>query len=57
VHTQLSTKNKRPEVLGRSTGPQDQQNSGDDDVTSISYLPTTFMTLFFLAASLLLGYL
>jgi len=26
-------------------------------VTSISYLPTTFTTLFFLAASLLLGYI
>jgi len=26
-------------------------------VTSISYLPATFTTLFFLAASLLLGYI
>jgi hypothetical protein len=27
------------------------------EVTSISYLPATFTTLFFLAASLLLGYI
>jgi hypothetical protein len=34
------------------------QNTGDlSKVTSISYLPTTFTTLFFLAASLLLGYI
>ena len=32
-------------------------NTGADEVTSISYLPATFTTLFFLAAGLLLGYL
>jgi hypothetical protein len=30
-------------------------NTGADEVTSISYLPQTFATLFFIAASLLLG--
>jgi hypothetical protein len=30
-------------------------NTGADEVTSISYLPATFTTLFFLAAALLLG--
>lgn len=29
--------------------------TGVDEVSSISYLPQTFTTLFFLAASLLLG--
>jgi hypothetical protein len=50
--------NKRPEALARSAGPQDQmEHRGSLEVTSISYLPTTFTTLFFLAASLLLGYI
>jgi hypothetical protein len=47
-------KNKRPETLARSAGPQ---ATGDSSLTSISYLPATLTTLFFLAASLLLGYL
>jgi hypothetical protein len=33
----------------------DPDNTGADEVTSISYLPQTFATLFFIAASLLLG--
>jgi hypothetical protein len=48
------TKNKRPEALARSAGPQETSGS---QLTSFSYLPTSFTTLFFLAASLLLGYL
>jgi len=40
-------------MLGRSIGPQE---TGDSALT-FSYLPTTFTTLFFLAASLLLGYM
>jgi hypothetical protein len=34
-----------------------QANTGADEVTSVSYLPATFTTLFFLAAALLLGLL
>jgi len=33
----------------------DATTTGVDEVSSISYLPQTFTTLFFLAASLLLG--
>jgi len=33
------------------------EHRGSFEVTSISYLPATFTTLFFLAASLLLGYI
>jgi hypothetical protein len=33
------------------------KNTGADEVTSISYLPATFTTLFFLAAGLLLGFI
>jgi hypothetical protein len=37
---------------------EQQKNTGDlSEVTSISYLPTAITTLFFLAASLLLGYI
>jgi hypothetical protein len=49
--------NKRPEALARSAGPQQQWNRGFFEVTAISYLPTTFTTLFVLAAGLLLGYI
>jgi hypothetical protein len=52
-----SSKNKRPEAFARSAGPQYRLEMGIDEVTSFSYLPATFTTLFFLAASLLLGYL
>jgi hypothetical protein len=38
-------------------GRNKHQEMGIDEVTSFSYLPATFTTLFFLAASLLLGYL
>jgi hypothetical protein len=55
VQTHLSIKNKRLEALARGAGPQDLR--GPLEVTSFSYLPTTFTTLFFLAASLLLGYM
>jgi hypothetical protein len=34
-----------------------REHRGFFEVTSISYLPTTFTTLFFLAAGLLLGYI
>jgi hypothetical protein len=47
-------KNKRPETLARSARPQE---TGDPSLTTCSYLPATLTTLFFLAASLLLGYL
>jgi hypothetical protein len=33
------------------------EHRGFSEVPSISYLPATFATLFFLAASLLLGYI
>jgi hypothetical protein len=33
------------------------RNPGKFELTSFSFLPTTFTTLFFLAASLLLGYM
>jgi hypothetical protein len=49
-----SIKNKRPEALARSDGPQETSGS---PLTSLSYLPAAFTTLFFLAASLLLGYM
>jgi len=49
-----SIKNKRPEAFARNAGPQ--ENPGVP-LTSFSYLPATFTTLFFLAASLLLGYM
>jgi hypothetical protein len=39
----------------RSAGRAGQANTGADEVTSFSYLPATFTTLFFLAAALLLG--
>jgi hypothetical protein len=47
----------------RTSGPKRSQEapgrkkSGDVQLTSFSYLPATFTTLFFLAASLLLGYM
>jgi hypothetical protein len=55
----------------RSHSPRDQEkaarsarkkrraarNPGKFELTSFSFLPTTFTTLFFLAASLLLGYM
>jgi hypothetical protein len=52
-------------VSRRPSGPKrsqeapgrDNKNTGDFQVTSISFLPTTFTTLFVLAASLLLGYI
>jgi hypothetical protein len=45
----------------RTTGPKRSPRSagllhGADEVTSISYLPQTFATLFVIAASLLLGF-
>jgi hypothetical protein len=46
--------NKRPEAFARSAGSP-QEHRGFFAVTSISFLPTTFTTLFVLAASLLLG--
>jgi hypothetical protein len=50
--------NKRPEALARSAGPQKtEEHRGLSEVTSISFLPTTFTTLFALAAALLLGYI
>jgi hypothetical protein len=49
--------NKRPEALARSAGSQDQRTPGTFEAMSISFLPTTFTTLFALAVSLLLGYL
>jgi hypothetical protein len=41
----------------RSEEAQGRKNPGIFEVTSFSFLPTTFTTLFFLAASLLLGYM
>jgi len=47
----------------RTSGPKRSQEApgrkkpGIFEVSSFSYLPTTFTTLFFLAASLLLGYM
>jgi len=52
-HTRLSIKNTRPETLFKKR--RAVTNTGADEVTSISYLPATFTTLFFLAAALLLG--
>jgi hypothetical protein len=45
------------EAPGREIGRMKANESGKNEVTSFSYLPTTFATLFFLAASLLLGYI
>ena len=47
---------RHPTVLrnARQEAP-DATTTGVDEVSSISYLPQTFTTLFFLAASLLLG--
>ncbi|HEU4780802.1 MAG TPA: hypothetical protein VFS58_13050 [Steroidobacteraceae bacterium] len=45
------------EALARSAGPQNLAHTRIDEVTSISYLPATFTTLFTLAAGLLLGYI
>ena len=52
-HTRHSIKNKRPETLFKKR--RAVTDTGADEVTSISYLPATFTTLFFLAAALLLG--
>jgi len=52
-HTQGEFKNKRLPALDKRR--EGQANTGTDEVTSISYLPATFTTLFFLAAALLLG--
>ena len=41
----------------RSEEAQGRKKPGKFEVTSFSFLPTTFTTLFFLAASLLLGYM
>jgi hypothetical protein len=48
AHTRTSGPNRSQEATGR-------KNRGLSHAMSISYLPATFMTLFFLAASLLLG--
>ena len=45
--------NKRSEALAKKRA--DLDNTGADEVTSIAYLPQAFTTLFFIAASLLLG--
>jgi hypothetical protein len=47
----LSIKNKRPEAHARGAGPQHR----GPVLSSLFYLPTSIATLFFLAASLLLG--
>jgi hypothetical protein len=52
-HTRPAIKNRRLRALNKKR--EHQANTGADDVTSISYLPATFTTLFFLAAALLLG--
>jgi hypothetical protein len=52
-HTRFALKTKRLQALFKKRGRQ--ANTGADEVTSISYLPATFTTLFFLAAALLLG--
>jgi hypothetical protein len=44
----------RPEASARNAGPL-QEHRGLFEVMSISFLPTTFTTLFALAVSLLLG--
>jgi len=46
-----------PNRSQEATGRKLDEHRGSSEVTSISYLPTTFTTLFFLAASLLLGYI
>jgi hypothetical protein len=45
--------NKRFEALAKKR--RTFQDTGADEVNSISYLPHAFTTLFFIAASLLLG--
>ena len=57
AHTHPANTNKRPEALARSAGRNNDELRGSFEVMSISYLPATFTTLFFLAASLLLGYI
>jgi hypothetical protein len=52
-HTRHSIKYSRPETLFKKR--RAVTHTGADEVTSISYLPATFTTLFFLAAALLLG--
>jgi hypothetical protein len=53
VKLTLSIKNKRPEAHARGAGPQHR----GPVLNSLFYLPTSIATLFFLAASLLLGLL
>jgi hypothetical protein len=54
-HTRPAIEKIRFEALKEAHGPK--THPGADAVTSISYLPATFTTLFFLAAGLLLGYI
>jgi hypothetical protein len=50
--------NKRPEnARKKRRAATSMEHRGSFEVTSISYLPTTFTTLFILAAGLLLGYI
>lgn len=46
---------RRDSVRNRAQDASTFQVTGVDEVNAVSYLPATFATLFFLAASLLLG--
>jgi hypothetical protein len=48
---------KRSEALPKKRRAAATEPRGPFEVTSISFLPTTFTTLFVLAASLLLGFI
>jgi len=52
-HTAHSILKTRPETLIKKRLAA--THTGAEELTSISYLPATFTTLFFLAAALLLG--
>ncbi len=54
MHTRAAN---QEQVVRRSKEARHRKTPGILEVTSFSYLPTTFTTLFFLAASLLLGYM
>jgi hypothetical protein len=58
AHTDRATYQQAVRSARKKRGPQHQmEHRGFFEVTSISYLPTTFTTLFILAAGLLLGYI
>jgi hypothetical protein len=54
THSRCRSRTSGPKCSEEAPG---RKKPGILEVTSFSYLPATFTTLFFLAASLLLGYI